>query len=72
MMKRKIFTFTLALAMAMGVCGSVYAQTRTASLVINGSVMNVDGQDQTIDAPPVIINSRTFVPVRAIVEAVGG
>ncbi|MBQ9603826.1 MAG: copper amine oxidase N-terminal domain-containing protein, partial [Firmicutes bacterium] len=42
------------------------------ALKIGDNTMTVNGEEQTIDTAPVIIDSRTFVPVRAIVEALGG
>ena len=69
-MKKKVLTTALALALSAGICGSVYAAE--ATLKIGDKVMTVNGEEQTIDTAPVIIDSRTFVPVRAVVEALGG
>ncbi|NPV88375.1 hypothetical protein HPY42_02440 [Coprothermobacteraceae bacterium] len=41
-------------------------------LQIGKSVFTVDGMARTLDSPPVIKNSRTLLPIRAIVEALGG
>lgn len=40
-------------------------------LKIGSNVALVDGQKQTIDVPPVLINNRTMVPLRFIGEALG-
>lgn len=40
-------------------------------LKIGSSVAMVNGKTMTLDAPPVIVNSRTFVPVRFIAETLG-
>ncbi|MBO5561157.1 MAG: copper amine oxidase N-terminal domain-containing protein [Firmicutes bacterium] len=71
-MKKKIITATLTLALAAGICGSVYAAEKAAELQVGNPVMKVNLQEQTIDAPPVIVNGRTLVPVRAVVEALDG
>lgn len=44
-------------------------------LTINNPVMSVNGTERSIDnegTAPVIINERTLMPVRAVVEAMGG
>ncbi len=43
----------------------------TVMMVINNPVMFVNAEMKTIDAPPVIVNSRTLVPVRAVSESFG-
>jgi photosystem II stability/assembly factor-like uncharacterized protein len=48
-------------------------QTQTViTLQIGNSVFTVNGGAKTLDSPPVIKNSRTLVPIRAIIEALGG
>lgn len=46
------------------------------SLQVGSSVMTVNGVDKEIDTgketAPVIINNRTFLPVRSIIEEIGG
>ncbi len=71
-MKRKIIASAMTLALAAGICGSVYAAEKAVELQINNPVMKINGEEKTIDAPPVIKNGRTLVPVRAIVEALDG
>ena len=69
-MKKKLFAAAAVLLTA-GFCTGVYADTGIA-LTIGDQIMYVDGEETEIDTPPVIINDRTFVPVRAVVEALGG
>ncbi len=47
--------------------------TRTTVLIltIGSADMTVDGRMMTLDAPPVIVESRTLVPIRAVAEALG-
>jgi uncharacterized repeat protein (TIGR02543 family) len=45
---------------------------RTVRLTIGSRVMYVDGSPVLLEAPPVILNARTLLPIRAVVEAVGG
>ena len=46
------------------------------SLQINNKMMKINGQTSEVDAgratTPVIVNDRTLVPIRAIIEAFGG
>jgi photosystem II stability/assembly factor-like uncharacterized protein len=41
-------------------------------LKIGSSTMLVDGRPIVLEAAPIILNSRTLLPIRAVVEAVGG
>jgi hypothetical protein len=41
-------------------------------LQIGNSMFTVNGGSVTLDSPPVIMNGRTLVPIRAIIEALGG
>jgi len=41
-------------------------------LQIGKSTFTVNGSARTLDSPPIIKNSRTLLPIRAIVEALGG
>jgi uncharacterized repeat protein (TIGR02543 family) len=45
---------------------------KTIELKIGSTTMLVDGRPVALEAAPVILNSRTLLPVRAVVEAVGG
>ncbi|MCD8091281.1 MAG: flavodoxin [Clostridiales bacterium] len=44
----------------------------TLALQINSSIITVNETESEIDAPPVIVEGRTLVPIRAIIEAMGG
>jgi uncharacterized repeat protein (TIGR02543 family) len=41
-------------------------------LKIGSKTMYVDGKPVVLEAAPIILNARTFLPIRAVVEAVGG
>jgi hypothetical protein len=41
-------------------------------LQIGNPMFTVNGTSKTLDSPPVIKNGRTLVPIRAIIEALGG
>jgi hypothetical protein len=45
---------------------------RRIDLIIDRKVIVVDGASVTMDVAPVILVSRTFLPLRALVEEVGG
>ena len=44
----------------------------TIILQIGKSTFTVNGESRTLDAPPIIKNRRTLLPIRAIIEALGG
>ena len=70
-MKKHSVIFLTALAAAALSC-NVFAQTKTVNMRIGDSQMTVNGEVSELDSPPVIIDSRTLVPIRAIVEALDG
>ena len=70
-MKKHSIIFLTALAAAALSC-NVFAQTKTVNMRIGDSQMTVNGEVSELDSPPVIIDSRTLVPIRAIVEALDG
>ncbi|MCX6097436.1 MAG: stalk domain-containing protein [Caldiserica bacterium] len=41
-------------------------------LKIGSSTMHVNGRPVVLEAAPIILNSRTLLPIRAVLEAVGG
>jgi M6 family metalloprotease-like protein len=47
-------------------------QVTTIILWVGRSGFTVNGVSGTLDSPPVITNGRTLVPIRAIIEALGG
>ena len=47
-------------------------QVTVIKLVIGNSQFTVSGVSQTLDSPPIIKNGRTLLPIRAVVEALGG
>jgi len=65
-----------ALAKAASVSGDVYgipgSKTLVIEMTIGSKIIKVNGVASTIDAAPQIKWDRTFVPIRFIVEALGG
>mgnify|MGYP003587171061 CR=1 FL=1 len=52
---------------------TVYLKTATVIVLqIGKSTFTVNGEERTLDAPPMIKNGRTLLPIRAVVEALGG
>ena len=41
-------------------------------LRIGSAVFTINGQSKTLDSPPIIKNGRTLLPIRPVVEALGG
>ena len=67
--------FVLLLSAAMGVpYTSTSAQSADIVIVlqIGSRTMMVNGKAATLDAPPVILEGRTLLPIRAVIEALGG
>ncbi|MHB8070418.1 MAG: stalk domain-containing protein [Candidatus Cryosericum sp.] len=52
--------------------GPVSASTNVIQLKIGNATMYVNGKPVALGTAPIIMNSRTFLPVRAVVEAAGG
>ena len=50
---------------------SIYRGDNTVELTINSEKAYINGEEYILDAVPVIINSRTFLPVRFISEGLG-
>ncbi|MCX6063239.1 MAG: PQQ-binding-like beta-propeller repeat protein [Caldiserica bacterium] len=47
--------------------------TQTVTILqIGNTTFTVNGSTRTLDSPPIIRNSRTLLPIRAVVEALGG
>ena len=44
----------------------------TAILHIGSTEISINGETSTLDVAPVVMNDRTLVPLRAIVEGLGG
>lgn len=42
------------------------------TLTVGSTTVTVDGQSMTLDTAPVIVGGRTLVPLRAIIEGLGG
>jgi len=52
----------------------VAVETKSKVIILQVGNMNftVDGVKNTLDSPPIIKNGRTLLPIRAIIEALGG
>ena len=77
---KSVFLKTLALVFVLTmVCTSVFAVNANGIVIklqIDNPIMTVNSENAEIDpgrgTVPVIVNGRTLVPVRAIIEAMGG
>lgn len=73
-MKKRI-SVLLAAVMCAGAMSSASAAGKVIELTIGSPKMTVDGAVTEIDSEgttPVIVNDRTLMPIRAIIEAIGG
>ena len=75
---KKIISVLLVIVMYLGIIICVQADQiqQTVVMAINNPIMTVDGVNTEIDpgrgTVPVILNDRTILPVRTVVEALGG
>jgi hypothetical protein len=70
-----VLAFALFASTGMGaVRPSVSAQSGSIVILlqIGSKNMMVDGRATSLDAPPVILEGRTLLPIRAVIEALGG
>ena len=69
-------TYTFAHVTADHTIAAVFAKAVPEGTVIilhiGSPTFTVNGSPRTLDSPPVIRNSRTLLPIRAVVEAMGG
>lgn len=72
-MLKKIVSLLLCMLLSL-TCINAFADTQAMSIAlqIDNSNMSVNGTEKVIDAPPVIKDGRTLLPVRAVVEEMGG
>ena len=68
-MKKKVLATALIFALSTSICGNISAAE--ATLRIGDNTVTVNGEEQTTDTAPVIINDRTLVPLRLISEIFG-
>ena len=68
-MKKKVLTAALAFALSTSICGNISAAEVT--LRVGDNTVTVNGEEQTTDTAPVIVNERTLVPIRLISEIFG-
>jgi photosystem II stability/assembly factor-like uncharacterized protein len=52
--------------------GPVSSSTKVIQLKIGSTTMHVDGKAVPLEAAPIIMNSRTLVPLRSLIETLGG
>jgi hypothetical protein len=75
---RVLLALIMTLGLAFGPAGSMRpaaAETTVITLTIGNPMITVNGTPRAIDASgttPVIIAGRTLLPIRAVVEAIGG
>ncbi len=61
-------TYTVTYAAAV----PTFLPAMTVTLTIGKTAMDVNGMPVTLDAAPVIQNNRTLLPIRALIETLGG
>ncbi|MFZ5641834.1 MAG: rhodanese-like domain-containing protein [Bacillota bacterium] len=66
----------LTLVLCLALAASAFAGTKTVTLKIGDPYLTVDGVKQEVDpgrgTKPVIVNGRTLVPIRAVIDQMGG
>lgn len=54
-------------------CGCSAQNSKNAAILqIGSNVISINGSESTLDAVPIIQNDRTLLPLRAVVEGLGG
>lgn len=77
-MKKKLLIVLGSVMIASALCINSFADANASTLVLqtDNPIMTVDGKETEIDpglgTTPVIENGRTLVPIRSIIEAMGG
>ncbi len=71
---RKIVCFLLTMAILLTALSACAEDVDGVTIIlhIGNSQMKVNGEVQALDCEPVIVNDRTLVPIRAVIEAMGG
>ena len=72
---KQIFYLWLITTALLSVNTAYANEAKEIKLQINNTVMTVNSENKNIDdsgTSPVILNNKTFVPLRAIIEAMGG
>lgn len=76
MERKAIIILVLALALSFTTATTVFAETKTIVLTVGSPNMTVNGVSQEIDpgrgTKPLTISGRTLVPIRTIIENMGG
>lgn len=50
---------------------TIASRNKTIKMKIDEKIITVDGEEKEMDVPAQIVNSRTFIPLRALAEALG-
>ena len=71
--KKSIFA-VFAIIFALLFSTQVFAEQKTITLSINNPIMTVDGTQTAIEngTSPIVLHNRTILPVRMIIETMGG
>lgn len=76
MPRRVVLVSSIALIFCLAVAVRAYAETKIIVLKIGDPFMIVNGERQEIDpgrgTKPVAVNGRTLLPIRTIIEVIGG
>ena len=73
--KGPIPTYTFANVTSNHIISATFEKEVTETVIIlqiGNTTFTINGQSRTLDSPPVIKNNRTLLPIRAVVEALGG
>ena len=69
----KVYSIFASTASVFDLFPNTFAKVKSfIQLTIGSTTMYVDGSPASLEAAPIILNSRTFLPVQAVVEAAGG
>lgn len=70
---KRLIMAVIMLLLAVFPCGcSAQNIKNTAVLQIGSTVISINGNESRLDTAPVIQNGRTLLPLRAVVEGLGG
>lgn len=73
---KKIISIIAIAALMLNITACKGAENFTLTMQIDNPIMTINGMEKEIDkgrgTAPVIINDRTLVPIRAIIEEMGG
>ena len=71
--KSMLALLTAILILALFSCGCSAQNSKNAAILqIGSNVISINGSESILDAVPIIQNDRTLLPLRAVVEGLGG